>query len=87
MAPAKLSDDEVSAVAEGVVYMYGVVPALDIVFPILLVLDHDGMGVRRVVGAHVSLGGRRGGSSPMAGRCVDAALPPTTTVLLTLADV
>ena len=53
MAPAELADDDVPAVGEGVADVYGVVPALDIVFPIFLVLGHDRMGVRRVVRASV----------------------------------
>ena len=53
MAPAEFADDEVPAVGEGVADVYGMVPALDVVLPVLLVLGHDRMGVRRVVGASV----------------------------------
>ena len=53
MAPAELPDDDVTAVGEGVANVYGMVPALDIVFPILFVLGHDRMRVRRVVGVGV----------------------------------
>ena len=53
VAPAELANDEISAVGKGVANVHGVVPALDIVFPIFLVLGHDGMGGRRVVRASV----------------------------------
>lgn len=53
VSPAELANDEISAVGKGVANVYGVVPALDIVFPIFLVLGHDRMGGRRVVRASV----------------------------------
>lgn len=53
VAPAELADDDIASVGEGVADVYGVVPALDIVLPVLLVLGHDRMRVRRVVGARV----------------------------------
>ena len=48
VAPAELADDEVAGVGKGVIDVYGVVPALDVVLPVLLVLGHDRM--RRVRG-------------------------------------
>ena len=53
MTPAKPSDDEVVCHQRRRHRYAGVAPALDIVFPILLVPVHDGMRVRRLVGARV----------------------------------
>ena len=77
MAPSKLSEDEVSAIGEGIADVYGVVPTLDTVFPTLFVLVHDGMRARRAVGARVSSGGCCDGNSPRAGGCVDATALPS----------
>jgi len=41
MAPAEFPDDGVSAIGKGVANVDGVVAALDIVFPVFLVLGHD----------------------------------------------
>ena len=49
VAPAELSDDDVAGVGESVADVYGVVAALAVVLPVLLVFGHDRMGVRRVV--------------------------------------
>ena len=50
VAPAELADDEISAVGKGVANVHGVVPALDIVFPVLLVFCHEGVRRRIVFG-------------------------------------
>ena len=48
MAPAEFADDEVAAVGKSVADFYGMVAALYIVFPILLIFGHDGRRVRGI---------------------------------------
>lgn len=48
VAPAELSDDDVAGVGESVADVYGVVAALAVVLPVLLVLCHDGLGIRGI---------------------------------------
>ena len=49
VAPAELADDGVAAVGEGVTDVDGVIAALDIVLPVLLVLGHERVRGRVVV--------------------------------------
>lgn len=51
VTPSEFPDDLVAFVGEYVANVYGMVPALDIVLPILFVLRHGRVRVRRVVGS------------------------------------
>lgn len=50
MAPAEFPDDDVAAVGESVTHMDGMVAALAVVLPVLLVLSHDGVRGRVEIG-------------------------------------